>query len=141
MSTDKKQDKPITLHPEHGVNPATLICPLCGSTVGIGLLGFNGGKEASKQIIADHACGKCVDLLMTKVIIILRDMYTKKRTGKYYSVSIEDAKKYLTLDTSQYRIVNIPQEDLEKISVLVEGKLKVEENIVEKSISTFPEEF
>lgn len=53
--------KSLTLHPEHGVNPALCLCFWCGThTTGVALLGYNGGKEAPKHVVIDYdPCDEC----------------------------------------------------------------------------------
>jgi|WetSurMetagenome_2_1015567.scaffolds.fasta_scaffold220355_2 hypothetical protein len=72
----------IRLHRQHGVAPALIVCPFCGESTGVALLGAQAentmkqlGKdytEYGKNEIPDQApCSSCVAILEGKGIIFL----------------------------------------------------------------------
>ena len=65
--------KGINLHPKYGLNPTLGICNWCGEESGeIGLLGFNGGKEAPRHaILSDEPCPKCKAHLSEGITVML----------------------------------------------------------------------
>lgn len=62
----------ITLHPEHGVNPALGMCFWCGGDDGtVLLLGYNKGKEAPRKIVASYdPCKECKDKWSTGILLM-----------------------------------------------------------------------
>ena len=57
----------MRLHPEHGLNPMMSLCIICGETMGIALMGYNGGKEAPREAVCEiEPCKKCREEYLEK---------------------------------------------------------------------------
>jgi hypothetical protein len=88
------KEKSIRLHPEFGVNPTVLQCPICGDEYGVALLGYNRGKEAPRVSCDPNSiCGKCEEHRKIGIILIeTRDGESGKnphRTGRLWVVKEE----------------------------------------------------
>lgn len=88
--------KGITLSKKHGLNPSVMVCPICGKTGDIAILGYiKGDKEAPRYIqgdicdeckarVADNKCfvisvGK--DQCLKHYTIVSKDIFTQKVEG------------------------------------------------------------
>jgi hypothetical protein len=64
----------IRLSGKHGVNPALLVCFLCGKETGVALLGLlKGDAEAPRRMCDPEPCNECKDLMERGVILISVD--------------------------------------------------------------------
>lgn len=63
--------KSITLSKKHGLNPSMAVCPICGKTESVVLLGhIKGDKEAPRYVQGD-ICDDCISKLGNDKIYIL----------------------------------------------------------------------
>lgn len=63
--------KSVTLSKKHGLNPSMAVCPICGKTESVALLGhIKGDKEAPMRMLSDP-CDDCVSKLGDDKICIL----------------------------------------------------------------------
>jgi hypothetical protein len=110
--------KSLTLHPEHGVNPALCICFWCGTReTGIALLGYNGGKEAPRHVIIDYdPCDECKSQMESGIAFIEASKTPFKPTqpelargagiyptGRWLVMKRESLKKILDEDGETYK--------------------------------------
>lgn len=76
----------IRLHPDFGLNPSLLRCPVCGKeTNSIALFGYNHGKEAPKCIVSKELCDDCKAIVAkgrTFIIAIIDNSEGISLTGK-----------------------------------------------------------
>lgn len=74
----------ISIHPEHGVNPTILLCPVCNKeTNELALLGYNKNKKADKYSIGYNLCDECEKFTEDYItFIVVKDERTKERTGE-----------------------------------------------------------
>ena len=54
--------KSIPLSPKHGVNPSMILCPKCGESHSIALMGrMKNDAEAPRMILGNELCDKCLE--------------------------------------------------------------------------------
>lgn len=76
----------IRLSKKYGLNPSLMVCPICGESVGVAILGANRGKKAPNKINGD-LCNTCKEKYVT--IIEVENETNPKPTGRYIHVPKE----------------------------------------------------
>jgi hypothetical protein len=71
--------RPLTLHPQEGVNPTLGVCFWCGKEDGtIGLLGLNKGKKARKRsVLTLEPCAACKEVMTQGIVVIEATNYQR----------------------------------------------------------------
>ena len=88
--------KGITLSKKHGLNPSVMVCPICGKTGDIAILGHIKGDEEAPRYIQGDICDECKarvadnkcfvisvgeDQRLKRYTIVSKDIFTKKVEG------------------------------------------------------------
>jgi hypothetical protein len=113
----------IRLHPKFGVNPSVTLCPICGESVGVALLGYNKDQEAPRQMVDPFGpCDKCKAMYLKDGVLILECERPKcheeypprerpaRYTGRLVVIKVEAWQRLFTLPVPPQHIAMMEPE-------------------------------
>ena len=93
----------IRLSKKYGLNTSLMICPICGESVGIAILGANNGKKAPNKMNGD-LCDSCKEKYVT--IIEVENETNPKPTGRCVYIP----KEYINVDCPEGKAIMATEE-------------------------------
>lgn len=76
--------KGIKISEKHGVNPSIVVCPTCGESDGIALVGaLPDDAEAPRQMTNPYPCEKCMAKFKAEEAVVLVGMTENSPKGQY----------------------------------------------------------
>lgn len=94
-----KKNDGICLSRKHGVNPSLLVCPLCGVSSGVALLGaLPGDAQAPKRLRDASPCAECITLMKQGFLLVEAEPQTSTNvatvlTGHRWVITLEAASR------------------------------------------------
>ena len=103
--------KSIPISPKHGVNPSMILCPKCGESHSIALMGkLKNDAEAPRAIIGAELCDSCLEESKQSKRIMVFCIEGESMTGELLMVSEEAFPHIFGKDYPQGRAVFLSSE-------------------------------
>ena len=73
----------LIISKKHGVNPAMMLCPICGGDSGLALLGRLKNDAKAPRRMVGNPCDQCIEFMKKGIIVVsCKDGEPDTRTGK-----------------------------------------------------------
>lgn len=93
----------VRISKKYGLNPSLMVCPICGESVGVAILGANNGKKAPIKMNGD-LCDNCKEKYVT--IIEVETEANPKPTGRCVYIP----KEYINVDCPEGKAIMAAEE-------------------------------